>query len=75
MSIAQMALSIYAANEGYLDDVPMAQILPFEAGLHAHMANSFGELENSIVATGAWDKDIEAQVKRIISEFKTTGSW
>ena len=72
---AQMALSIYAANEGYLDDVPMAQILPFEAGLHAHMANSFGELENSIVATGAWDKDIEAQFKRIISEFKTTGSW
>ncbi len=75
MSIAQMALSIYAANEGYLDDVPMAQILPFEAGLHAHMANSFGELESSIVATGAWDKDIEAQFKRIISEFKTTGSW
>ena len=75
MSIAQMALSIYAANEGYLDDVPMAQILPFEAGLHAHMANSYGELESSIVATGAWDKDIEAQFKRIISEFKTTGSW
>ncbi|HWR95996.1 MAG TPA: F0F1 ATP synthase subunit alpha [Arenimonas sp.] len=75
MSIAQMALSIYAANEGYLDDVAMPQILPFEAGLHAHMANNYGELEKNIVATGAWDKDIEAKFKQIVSEFKTTGSW
>jgi F-type H+/Na+-transporting ATPase subunit alpha len=75
MSIAQMALSIYAANEGYLDDVPMPQILPFEAGLHAHMTNSYGELEKNIVASGDWNKDIEAQFKQIVSEFKTTGSW
>jgi len=75
MSIAQMALSIYAANEGYLDDVAMPQILPFEAGLHAHMTNSYGELEKNIVATGDWNKDIEAQFKQIVSEFKTTGSW
>ncbi|MFZ9934401.1 MAG: F0F1 ATP synthase subunit alpha [Arenimonas sp.] len=75
LSIAQMALSIYAANEGYLDDVALPQILAFEAGLHAHMANSYGELEKNIVATGAWDKDIEAQFKQMISEFKATGSW
>jgi F-type H+-transporting ATPase subunit alpha len=75
MSIAQMALSIYAANEGYLDDVALPQILAFEAGLHAHMANSYGELEKNIVATGAWGKDIEAQFKQMISEFKATGSW
>jgi len=75
MSIAQMALSIYAANEGFLDDVAMPQILPFEAGLHAHMANNYGDLEKNIVATGAWDKDIEAKFKQIVTEFKTTGSW
>jgi F-type H+-transporting ATPase subunit alpha len=75
MSIAQMALSIFAANEGYLDDVALPQILAFEAGLHAHMANSYGDLEKNIVATGAWDKDIDAQFKQMISEFKATGSW
>jgi len=75
MSIAQMAISIYAANEGYLDDIAMPKILPFEAGLHAHLANNYGALEKNIVATGAWDKEIEAQFKQIISEFKTTGSW
>ncbi|KFL37289.1 F0F1 ATP synthase subunit alpha [Arenimonas donghaensis] len=75
MSIAQMALSIYAVNEGYLDDVPLNKVLAFEEGLHAHMTNTQGELEKKIVETGAWDKDIEAQFKTLISEFKATGSW
>jgi F-type H+-transporting ATPase subunit alpha len=75
MNIAQMALSIYAVNEGHLDDVPLNKILAFEAGLHAHLSNTQGELEKKIVETGAWDKDIEAQFKSVISEFKATGSW
>jgi F-type H+-transporting ATPase subunit alpha len=75
MSIAQMALSIYAANEGFLDDVPLNKIGAFEAGLHAHMSNTQGELERKIVASGAWDKDIEGVFRQMISEFKTTGSW
>ncbi|HMB43917.1 MAG TPA: F0F1 ATP synthase subunit alpha, partial [Luteimonas sp.] len=75
MSIAQMALTIYAANEGYVDDIPMNKLLAFEEGLHGHMANSYGELQSKIIATGAWDKEIEAQFKQLVSEFKTTGSW
>ncbi|KFN48788.1 F0F1 ATP synthase subunit alpha [Arenimonas composti] len=75
MNIAQMAISIYAANEGYLDDVPLNKILAFEAGLHAHLSNTQGALEQKIVDSGAWDKDIEASFKQIISEYKATGSW
>ncbi|MGH8107526.1 MAG: F0F1 ATP synthase subunit alpha [Arenimonas sp.] len=75
MSIAQMGLSIYAVNEGDMDDVPLNKIQAFEAGLHSHMTNSYGALEKKIVETGAWDKEIEAEFKKIISEFKTTGTW
>src|SRR5690606_31896106 len=75
MSIAQMALSIYAVNEGYLDDVPLNKILAFEAGLHAHFANTQGALMDDIVATGKWDKDVEAQFRKGIEDFKATGSW
>jgi hypothetical protein len=74
MSVAQMALSIYAVNEGYMDDVPVNKIGAFEAGLHAHLANTQGALMNDIVATGKWNDDVEAAFKRLISEFKTTGS-
>ncbi|KRG62628.1 ATP F0F1 synthase subunit alpha [Stenotrophomonas humi] len=75
MPIADQALSIYAVNEGYLDDVPVNKLLGFEAGLHAHFANTAGELVSKINATGAWNDEIEAAFKKGISEFKTTGSW
>lgn len=75
MSIADQALSIYAVNEGYLDDVPVNKLLGFEAGLHAHFANTAGELTSRINATGAWNDEIEAAFKKGISDFKSTGTW
>ena len=75
MSIAQMALSIYAANEGFVDDIPLNKILAFEEGLHGHFANTRNELMSKIVSTGAWDKDIEASFRSGIEDFKKTGTW
>ncbi|PZP60768.1 MAG: F0F1 ATP synthase subunit alpha, partial [Pseudoxanthomonas spadix] len=75
MSIALQALSIYAVNEGYLDDVPVNKLLAFEAGLHAHFTNTQGALLDKINGTGAWDGEIEGVFKQGIAEFKQTGSW
>ena len=75
MSIANQALSIYAVNEGYLDDVPVAKIGSFEEGLHAHFANTQGALLEQINKTGAWNDEIEATFKSGIGEFKQTGTW
>ncbi|HET6632058.1 MAG TPA: F0F1 ATP synthase subunit alpha [Rhodanobacteraceae bacterium] len=75
LSIAELAVSLYAAENGYLDDLPTAQILPFEAALHQFMHQNHGELMAKIVATGAWDDDIKATFKAALDEFKKTGSW
>jgi F-type H+-transporting ATPase subunit alpha len=75
LSIAEMALSIYAANEGYLDDIALAKILPFEKGLHTHFHANYADTIKAIVATGDWNKDIETAFKKGIAEFKKTGSW
>jgi len=75
LSIAQLALSLFAAERGYLDDLPVAKILPFEAALHAHFANNYGDLVKKINDTADWNNDIEAQFKKGIEEFKKTGSW
>jgi F-type H+-transporting ATPase subunit alpha len=66
---------VYAAEKGYLDDLPIAKILPFEAGLHAYMASTYGALMDKIVATGDWNDDIEGQFKQALDEFKKTGSY
>ena len=75
MSVAHQALTIYAVNEGYLDDVPVNKLLAFEAGLHAHFDNTDGALVEKINASGAWNDEIEAAFKKGIGEFKTTGSY
>jgi F-type H+/Na+-transporting ATPase subunit alpha len=75
LSISELALSLYAAEKGYLDDIAVAKILPFEKALHAHFANNYGDLVKKINDTADWNNDIEAQFKKGIEEFKKTGSW
>ncbi|WP_342316177.1 F0F1 ATP synthase subunit alpha [Lysobacter sp. FW306-1B-D06B] len=75
MPIALQALSIYAVNEGYLDDVPVNKLLSFEEGLHSHFINTQGELVSKINSTGNWNDEIEATFKQGIAEFKQTGTW
>ena len=58
-----------------MDDVAIAKIGAFEQGLHAHFANTKGELMQKVDASGDWNDDIEAAFKQGIEEFKTTGSW
>ena len=75
LSIAELSLSVYAAEKGYLDDLPIAKILPFEAALHQHFHSNYGDLMKKIVETGDWNNDIEGQFKAGLDEFKNTGSW
>ncbi len=75
MSVAHQALSIYAVDKGFMDDVPVAKIGAFEAALHAHFANTSAALIERINASGDWNDEIEAGFKKGIEEFKATGSW
>lgn len=75
MSVARQALSIYAADKGYMDDVPVAKIGAFEEALHAHFDNTAGELIGRIDQSGDWNDEIEAAFRQGIEDFKKTGSW
>ncbi|MBN7136732.1 F0F1 ATP synthase subunit alpha [Lysobacter enzymogenes] len=75
MSIALQALSIYAVDKGYMDDVPVAKIGAFEDALHGHFLNTQGALVEKINSTGGWDDEIEGAFKKGIEEFKQTGTW
>jgi F-type H+-transporting ATPase subunit alpha len=75
LSIAELGVSVFAAEKGYLDDLPVNKVLPFEKGLHAFMRQNHGELMSKIDNTGDWNNDIEATFKAAADEFKKTGSW
>ncbi|HKJ16824.1 MAG TPA: F0F1 ATP synthase subunit alpha [Xanthomonadales bacterium] len=74
MSIAEMAVSLYAADRGYLDDVALEKITSFESALIDYM-NSAQEGVMETLSSGDWNDDIEGQLKAAVEEFKSTGSW
>ncbi len=74
-SVAEMGLVLYAANEGYLKDIDVKKILPFEDALLAYAHSEIGDVMKHIVATGDWSGDIEAKFKATIEKFKSTQTW
>ncbi|MFV8835014.1 F0F1 ATP synthase subunit alpha [Aquisalimonas sp.] len=75
LPVAEMALSLYAVNEGYLDDLDLKEIGSFESALHGHMRSNYPDLCKTINETGDFNDEIEGQLKTLISEFKSQGSW
>jgi F-type H+-transporting ATPase subunit alpha len=75
LSVAEMAVSLYAANEGYLDDVDANQIVDFEAAMHAHVNEKYSDLLESINATGDYTDEIEAGLKEAVEDFKRNGTY
>jgi F-type H+-transporting ATPase subunit alpha len=75
LSIAEMGVSLYAANEGYLEDIELNKVLDFEAALLSYMNSEHGDLLAKINETGGYDDEIEAKFKSSLEEFKATQTW
>jgi len=75
MSVAEMGVSIYAANKGYLKDIELNKVLDFEAALLSFMNSEHADLMKQINETGDWNDQIEGQFKAALDKFKSTGSW
>ncbi|MBM4221376.1 MAG: F0F1 ATP synthase subunit alpha, partial [Gammaproteobacteria bacterium] len=75
LSVGLMAVSLFAVNEGYLDDVPAKQVTTFEAALHAFVKDKFGALIGQIDATGDFNDEIAAALHKAIAEFKKSGTY
>ena len=70
-----MALSLYAANEGYLDDVDANKIVDFEAALHSYARSQAADLLAKINESGDYNDEIAAGLKKVIEDFKANHAW
>src|SRR5210317_619376 len=73
LSVAEMALSLYAVNEGYLDGVTVNRVGDFEAALHDFARSNNGELLEQINEAGDYNDDIAAEIRAAIEDFKANG--
>ena len=74
-SIAQMAVTLYAANEGYLDDVEVSKVQAFEAALQSYMKSSQSDLIDKINSDPQLSDDNAAGLKAALDDFKANHSW
>jgi len=75
LSVAEMGLSLYAVNEGYIDDVDADKVVEFEAALHSHAHANAADLLDEINASGAYNDDIQAKLKALMDDFKANGAY
>ncbi|KTD66357.1 F0F1 ATP synthase subunit alpha [Legionella spiritensis] len=75
MSVAEMALSLFIVEKGYLDDIPVAEVTAFEKAIQEHMRAAYASLMDKINDSGDYNNDIENQLKAAVEDFKGTGSW
>ena len=75
LTVAEMSVSLYAVDRGYLDDVQLDQIGSFESALLSFMNTERQDLMKRIDETGDYNDEIESGLKSAIEEFKTKHAW
>jgi F-type H+-transporting ATPase subunit alpha len=70
MSVAEMGISLFSVDRGYLDDVPLNRIGDFEAGLLAFARANYADLVDKINAAGDYNDEIESGMKKVVEDFK-----
>jgi len=75
MSVAEMALSIYAVNNGYMDKVDLKKVVAFEAALQGFAQSNYSSMLDDINRNPKFSKENEAALKKCIEDFVATGTY
>jgi len=75
MSVASMAVTLFAVDRGYIDDIDLAKVGDFEAALQSYMVSEQAELMNKVNETGDWNDEIESAFEAALETFKSTNVW
>ncbi len=71
LSVERQIILIFAGNEGLLDDLPLAQMKSFEAGLFAFMTKNYSDLEHEIHQKKVLSDDLKKKLADAIKKFKS----
>ena len=75
MSLAEMSLSLYAVDRGFLNDVEVEKVGSFEAALLSYFNRDQADLMAKINEKGDFNDEIDAAIKAGIEKFKATQTW
>jgi F-type H+-transporting ATPase subunit alpha len=75
LSLEKEVVIIFAAGNGYLDDIPTPKVRDFERDLFRYMDTQGKALADKIGKDKKFDAEIEKQTRAMLDEFKKTVSY
>ena len=75
MSVAEMALSLFAANEGYLDDVEVNKVVDFEAAMQSFVKSEYPGVLEKMGESLEYNEEAQEGLHTALKAFKEKGSW
>lgn len=70
MTVAQMAVSLFAVEKGFLDDLPLNKVHRFEIELLQFMSTDYHALLDQINVAGDYNGGIEQDLMKALAAFK-----
>lgn len=75
LSVAGIALSLFAVDRGYLDDVEINKVVEFENAMQSYVHSNHKALIDQINVAGDFNDEIEAGLNKALEDFKANGAW
>ena len=75
LSVAEMALSLYAVNNGFMDKVDRRKVGDFEAALQSFARTGFRQVLEAINAKPVLSPENDAALKKLCEEFAASGTY
>ncbi len=75
LTVGEMSLSLFAANEGFLDDVEVSKVFSFEETLIQFARDNYNEVLEKVSKHCKYDDDVKSDFTNILTEFKQNQVW
>jgi F-type H+-transporting ATPase subunit alpha len=75
MSVSEMAVTLFAVNRGYMDDVEVKRVLAFESALQSFLKGKYADLLKKIEDSSDMDADSEKNLSAAIEDFKASAAY
>jgi F-type H+/Na+-transporting ATPase subunit alpha len=75
LQVWELAIALFAANNGYLDDLEVAQVLPFEKGLRDYLKTKHADMIKRIEDNKDLSKDDDGALHTALKDFKKSGAY
>ncbi|MCO4830972.1 MAG: F0F1 ATP synthase subunit alpha, partial [Gammaproteobacteria bacterium] len=75
MTVSEMGVVLFAANERFLEDVPVDKVLDFEGALLSYMHAEHGDFMAQVDREGAYNDEVVATMRSAVEAFKKTQTY